>query len=94
MSVAARVAREMGVKLGNEVSPGVTDGRGEPHGSRTLPTLPSGPRSPGPGTGPWSSSSARPSGSASLLPITNGPDRLATASALRTARRSGQSCAM
>lgn len=28
MSVAARVAREMGVKLGNEVRSGVTDGWG------------------------------------------------------------------
>lgn len=39
MSVAARVAREMGVKLGNEVRSVGTEGRGVP----TLPTVPPPP---------------------------------------------------
>lgn len=39
MSVAARVAREMGVKLGNEVRSAGTERRGETLGSGTWPTL-------------------------------------------------------
>ena len=46
MSVAARVAREMGVKLGNEVRSVGTEGRGEPLGSWTQPPLPAGPLNP------------------------------------------------
>lgn len=43
MSVAARVAREMDVKLGNEVRAMGTEGRGEPQGSGSQPHCPRGP---------------------------------------------------
>lgn len=92
MSVAARVAREMGVKLGNEVRSVGTEGRGEPQGSGIQPHCPQGP-TPQAGHWPLVPSPAL-SGSTSPLCVTDDAlDRLATASALRTAPQSEPSSA-
>lgn len=85
MSVAARVAREMGVKLGNEVRPVATEGCGEPFRSGIQP-LPVQVLA----LVPWPSLPGAPA----QLSITPGPlNRSATASASRTARQSEPSCA-
>ena len=94
MSVAARVAREMGVKLGNEVRPVGTEGCGEPLGSGIQPLLPTGSPCPPPvqvlALSPWPSLPGVPA----QLSMTPGPlDRSATASASRTAHQSEPSCA-
>ena len=87
MSVAARVAREMGVKLGNEVRPVGTEGCGEPLGSGIQPQPPTGSPCPPPVQVLTLVPSPSLLGAPAQLFITPGPlNRLATASALRTAR--------
>ena len=94
MSVAARVAREMGVKLGNEVRPVGTEGCGEPLGSGIQPQPPTGSPCPPPVQVLTLVPSPSLLGAPAQLFITPGPlNRLATASALRTARQSEPSCA-